>query len=42
MADKKVKEPKFKTEKELVRFLKDSLEMTPEEKQKLLDDFRKK
>ena len=44
MADKKivpkVVNPKFKSEKELVQFLKFS-DLKPAEKQKLLDDFRK-
>ena len=44
MADKKVEpkvvKPKFKDEKELAQFLKNS-DLTPAEKQKLIDDFRK-
>ena len=34
--------PKFKSERELVQFLKSTLDLSPAEKQKLLDDFRKK
>ena len=44
MADKKIMpkvvKPKFKSEKELVQFLKFA-DLKPAEKQKLLDDFRK-
>jgi len=34
--------PKFKSERELVQFLKNSLGLTPAEKQKMLGDFREK
>jgi len=44
MADKKIEpkvvKPKFKSENELIRFLKFA-DLKPAEKQKLLDDFRK-
>jgi hypothetical protein len=40
--ESEVVNPKFKSERELVQFLKNSLDLTPAEKQKLLDDFRKK
>ena len=33
--------PKFKSEGELVQYLKNSITLKPAEKQKLLDDFRK-
>jgi len=37
----KVVTPKFESEGELVQYLKNSLDLKPAEKQKLLDDFRK-
>ena len=40
MTEKKLKASDFKTELELVHFLKNSLDLTREEKQKLLNDFR--
>jgi len=36
------KPAKFKSELELVQFLKNAVDLKPAEKQKLLDDFREK
>jgi len=35
-------EPRFQSEVELVQFLKNQLDMSPADKQKMLDDIRKK